>query len=289
MCENLDVLHYDLSGAFLGTPLKRPVFAKLPKEAGEHAGKIVRCVKAIYGLKSSSRDFVKALGDKILEFEHEGVKIRRLPMDNCIYQFRNAKGEEMLICHYVDDVLIGFNNPNLKDKMLKIIREQWKVTEEGPLSRFIGLNFDRHKNRLGWDVSMGPYIDKIAKRFNLVGSSPEESPMSDGFMILPEDVSEEPTATMEAEFRSLIGSLSFAAITVRWDITYAVSVLSRYLMKPNKKVIAEARRVVKYLMGTRDFKITWTTSPEKLKREEVNKLWACADASFAADVITRKP
>ena len=286
--SNLDVLHYDLSGAFLGTLLKRPVFAKLPKEAGEHAGRIVRCVKAIYGLKSSSRDFVKALGDKILEFEHEGVKIRRLSMDNCIYQFRNEKGEELLICHYVDDVLIGFNSASLKDKMLKLIREQWKVTEEGPLSRFIGLNFDRHADRLGWDVSMGPYIDKIVKRFKLTGSSPEESPMSDGFVILPEDLSEEPTEAMEAEFRSLIGSLSFAAITVRWDIAYAVSVLSRYLMKPNKKVIGEARRVVKYLMGTRDFKITWSTSPGKLKREEVNRLWACADASFAADVITRR-
>jgi hypothetical protein len=84
---------------------------------------------------------------------------------------------------------------------------------------------------------MGPYIDKIAKRFNLTGCAPEESPMSDGFTILPEDISEEPTSAMESEFRSLIGSLSFAVITVRWDIAYAVSVLSRYLMKPNRKVI----------------------------------------------------
>ena len=38
--------------------------------------------------------------------------------DISIYQFRNDKGEEMLICHYVDDVLIGFNKASLKDKML---------------------------------------------------------------------------------------------------------------------------------------------------------------------------
>ena len=30
----------------------------------------------------------------------------------------------MIIRHYVDDVLIGFNNPILKDKMLQIIGEQ---------------------------------------------------------------------------------------------------------------------------------------------------------------------
>ena len=96
--KNLNVLHYDLGGAFLCTPLKQPVFAKRPKEAGENAGKIVRCVKAIYGLNSSSRDFVKALGEKMLEFQHEGIKIRRLPMDHCIHQFLNDKDEEMIVC-----------------------------------------------------------------------------------------------------------------------------------------------------------------------------------------------
>ncbi len=35
-------------------------------------------------------------------------------------------------------------------------------------------------------------------------------------------------------------------VTIRWDIAYSVSVLSRYLMKPNRKVIAAARRVIYY-------------------------------------------
>jgi hypothetical protein len=63
-------------------------------------------------------------------------------------------------------------------------------------------------------------------------------------MITPEDIREHPTPEMEAEFRSLIGSKALASITVRWDMAYSVSVLSRYLMRPNKKVIAEAKRVM---------------------------------------------
>ena len=51
MCrKGFDVRSYDLSGAFLGTDLAREVYVKLPEEAGKYAGKIVRCVKALYGL-----------------------------------------------------------------------------------------------------------------------------------------------------------------------------------------------------------------------------------------------
>ena len=80
-----------------------------------------------------------------------------------------------------------------------------------------------------------PYIDKIAKRFN-VDFKPQETPMDAGFAMMPEDLREEHAAeemaAMETEFRSMIGSLAFASVTVRWDIAYSVSVLSRYLMKP---------------------------------------------------------
>ena len=59
-----------------------------------------------------------------------------------------------------------------------------------------------------------------------------------------EEHSAEEMAAMETEFRSMIGSLAFASVTIRWDIAYSVSVLWRYLMKPNRKVIAAARRVI---------------------------------------------
>ena len=89
-------------------------------------------------------------------------------------------------------------------------------------------------------------------------------------------------------YRSMIGSLAFASVTIRWDIAHSVSVLSRYLMKPNRKVIAEARRVIQYLMTMRDFKIRWTSEEDKLPADLRNKLWGAADASYASDVITRR-
>ena len=354
MCRRgFDVRSYDLSGAFLGTDLGRAVYVRLPEEAGEHAGKIVRCVKAIYGLKTSSRDFVKSLQERILSFEHDGCKFEKMYMDHCIYVYRGrhapglkwdkigtqrpASGfeisnhglvralrlkqefsqkeldnyslsklsydsyikvddcyykpkerEEIVLSHFVDDIICGSNSYELRERFLDHLRQQWKITDEGVLKRFVGLNFVRNETGDRWEVSMGPYIDKVCKRFNLEDARRKETPMDAGFMITPEDIREDPTPEMEAEFRSLIGSIAFASITVRWDVAYSVSVLSRYLMRPNKKVIAEAKRVIRYLKSTRDFKIRWTTEPEFVPAELKNVLWSAVDASYAADVITRR-
>jgi len=60
---------YDLSGAFLETELRdRAVYVRLPAEAGEYAGKVLLLLKSVYGLKTSGREFVQQLSERILSF-----------------------------------------------------------------------------------------------------------------------------------------------------------------------------------------------------------------------------
>ena len=279
---------YDLSGAFLAADLDREVYMKLPAECGEMAGKIVKLVKAIYGLKTSSRDYTQAFCKKVLEFEHDGCKFKQLYMDACIFRFVGKNGEEIILCHYVDDLILGTNSSDLRDKVLEHIRQKWKVTDEGQMTRFVGLNFARSSSGKKWTMSCAPYIDKIGKRFNVDDGRYPDTPMDAAFVVTPEDLKEEPTEEMMTEYRSLIGSIGFAATTVRYDIAYAVSTLSRYLMKPNSKVIEAAKRVVRYLLKTKDFCITWSTEEGDIDPERINRIWGAVDASFASDPITRR-
>jgi len=139
MCDpSFDVRSYDLGGAYLGTKLERDVYVKLPPEAGKDAGRIIRLMKAAYGLKSSGRDFVKSLSKKILEFKHGNTGFRKTFMDQCIYVFEGAEDatpfdytsdirgvgkaetsksgesakpepvrrkQKMILLHYVDDII----------------------------------------------------------------------------------------------------------------------------------------------------------------------------------------
>ena len=64
---------------------------------------------------------------------------------------------------------------------------------------------------------------------------------------------------MKSTYRSLIGSIGFCATAVRYDIAFAVSVLSRHhdLARPNTKLISAAKRAIQYLKRTRNFGIEY--------------------------------
>ena len=54
---------------------------------------------------------------------------------------------------------------------------------------------------------------------------------------------------------SAIGSLMYAAIGTRPDITFTVTVLSQYLQNPGRPHWEQAKRAIRYLKGTRDWKL----------------------------------
>jgi hypothetical protein len=51
-------------------------------------------------------------------------------------------------------------------------------------------------------------------------------------------------------YDSVVGSLMYAMICTRPNITHAVGVLSRYMSKPGKENWTTVKRVFKYLYGT---------------------------------------
>ena len=53
-------------------------------------------------------------------------------------------------------------------------------------------------------------------------------------------------------YRQLIGSLIYL-ITTRPDLSYVVSVLSRFMQEPLDNHWNAAKRVVRYIQGTKDF------------------------------------
>lgn len=131
---------------------------------------------------------------------------------------------------------------------------------------------------------MGTYIDRIVKRFKSEDSKIFKTPMDPGFVLTKDDFKEEPTEDMRGLFRSLIGSIGYAATALRFDISFAVSALNKHLARPCQTVIDAAKRVIKYLRYTRDFEIKWWTEAGVPS----NELTGSVDASFANCPITRR-
>ncbi|KAL1448409.1 hypothetical protein WDU94_012392 [Cyamophila willieti] len=92
------------------------------------------------------------------------------------------------------------------------------------------------------------------------------------FEVSPDEEAER----VEVPFRELIGSLMYISLGSRPDITYAVSFLSRYLDKPNRKVWTGAKRVLRYLQHTKRMAIVYKQSNDK-------RLVAFSDSDWAQD------
>jgi len=284
---------YDLSGAFLGTELRdRAVYIKLPKDAGIHAGKVLLLKKSVYGLKTSGRDFIHQLAEQILSFLVPGKGVsygfKRLLIDQCVFRYEDGEGNVMILLHYVDDLVIATTSLKVRDLFLAHINRKWKTTAEGKLNRYLGINYRWDEATCSCTATATAYIERIAARFGLEETRLPDSPMDAGFEMIEDDFNTPPTEEMVSLYRSLIGSIGYAATTVRFDVSYGLSVLSRFLAKPNDKLINAAKRIIKYLVKTKDLGITWKITPEDRKAGFADMIFGAVDASFAMDPITRR-
>jgi hypothetical protein len=82
-----------------------------------------------------------------------------------------------------------------------------------------------------------------------------------GFEVVESDFDVSPTYEMVSLYHSLIGSIGYVVNTVSFDVSYGLSVLTRFLVKTNDKFIHVAQRVIKYLVKTKDLGITWKITP----------------------------
>ncbi|KAL3619650.1 hypothetical protein CASFOL_034562 [Castilleja foliolosa] len=63
-------------------------------------------------------------------------------------------------------------------------------------------------------------------------------------------------------YASAVGSLMYAQVCTRPDIAYSVGMLDRYLHNPGMEHWKAAKRVLRYLQGTKDYMLTYRRSDQ---------------------------
>ncbi|GKA26081.1 retrovirus-related pol polyprotein from transposon TNT 1-94 [Tanacetum coccineum] len=121
------------------------------------------------------------------------------------------------------------------------------------------------------------YVIDTLEKFNMAGCKTACTPMNIGEKLQHEDGTEAADGTL---YRSLIGRLIYLTHS-RPDISFSVGLLSRFMHKPSKHHLRAAKRVLRYLAGTKDFGI-W------FQRTKDFKLKGYTDSDWAGSVEDRK-
>ncbi|GJY46845.1 zinc finger, CCHC-type containing protein [Tanacetum coccineum] len=126
----------------------------------------------------------------------------------------------VIICLYVDDMLIFGTGQNQVNKTKKFLSSKFSMKYMGEADVILGIKIKR-KNK-GIVITQSHYIEKILKKFNREDCSPVSTPMDPVEKLKPNTGKH----VDQLEYSRAIGCLMYAMMSTRPDIAYAVGRLS---------------------------------------------------------------
>uniref|UniRef100_A0A2N9F8E4 CCHC-type domain-containing protein n=1 Tax=Fagus sylvatica TaxID=28930 RepID=A0A2N9F8E4_FAGSY len=253
---DLELQQMDVKTAFLNGDLEEEVYMKqpegFPSNDGEHL--VCKLKKSIYGLKQASRQWYLKFHNVISSFSFvENI------MDQCIYQ--KVSGSKIcFLVLYVDDILLATNDKGLLHEVKQFLSKNFDMKDMGEASYVTGIKIhrDRFQGILG--MSQETYINKVLKRFRMNDYSPSVASIVKGDRF---NLNQCPKNDLEREqmknipYASAVGSLMYAQVYTRPDIAFAMVMLGRYQSDPGLDHWRAAKKVMRYLQGTKDYMLMY--------------------------------
>ncbi|GJV44927.1 zinc finger, CCHC-type containing protein, partial [Tanacetum coccineum] len=222
------VIHQmDVQTTFLNGDLDEQVYMKQPEgfvtPGNEH--KVCKLVKSLYGLKQAPKQWHQKFEEVVLS---SGFLLNQ--SDKCVYSKFSSSDKGVIICLYVDDMLIFGTDRNQVDKNKKFLSSKFSMKDMGEVDVILDCSL------------VSTPMDPIEKLKPNTGK--------------PVD---------QLKYSRAIGCLMYAMTSTRPDIAYAVGRLSRFTSNPSRQHWQAITRVFKYLKGTMNYGLSYMGYPSVLE------------------------
>ena len=238
---------------------------------------VYRMIRSIYGLKQASADFNSCLNDAFMK-----LGFRRSKIDPCLYTKKNSAGKLIIVCVYVDDLLILSGDEKEIRKFKNDISLIFKITDLGDVTQLLGMAIRYDKKSRILELHQQPYVERILEMYEHethVVSTPSEVDIYGKYV---KDCFNNPKEG-KYPYREGIGCLMYLANTTRPDISNAVRFLSSFVTNFTEFHVDAFKRILKYLSGTSNVGIRYVAGLNGLMA-----LSAYSDASWADDYGTAR-
>jgi hypothetical protein len=196
----------------------------------------------------------------------------------CVYKKFSGSSVAFLIL-YVDDILL-IGNDTIFLSIKDYLKSVFSMKDLGEAAYILGIKIYRDRSRRLIALSQSTYIDKILKRFKMENAKKDFLPMSHGVTLsknqCPKTVDER-VQMSGVPYASAIGSIMYAMICTRPDVSFALSVSSRYQSDPGLAHWTAVKNILKYLRRKKDMLLVYGGDEELV----VN---GYTDASFMTDI-----
>ncbi|CAI5960026.1 unnamed protein product [Closterium sp. NIES-65] len=260
------IIQKDISTAFLNGILEEDVYMTQPPGYEDGTGTVCKLKKSIYGLKQAPRCWYQKLAAVL-----EEMGFRTSSCDESL--FLKGEGEKLvLFLVYVDDILLFSSSMKEIQKVQQQLMENFKCKNLGEVKYYLGMHVERDLDHRWLKLHQEKFIKELGEKYGIENERKVATPLPAEFKLVKAAEDEGVEAEEQQQFQSLVGSLLYAAVHTRPDISFSVGQLARVVQNPSEEQVDAAERVVKYLNSHPSIGVQYSASAQvKQKGVEVLK------------------
>jgi hypothetical protein len=265
---NLQTRQLDAVNAFTNSQLDEVIYTDHPPGFSK-SGTCLQLIMALYGLRRSPYLWQHELSTTLKSFGLEPI-----PEDDCIFISKT-----IVLFVYVDDIVLMFRDQDSDEaeNLITKLKDTYDTRDLGEMNQFLNLRILRDRQARKLWVCQDTYISKIAGQFNLNNdrSRAPQSPMQIDNLCPYEGTA---TADQIHLYQRKVGSINYAAVITRPDISRAAGKLAEFMLNPGPEHHQAVDQVIRYLYGSRYYALEYNGETPK------HGLLTCSsDAAFADD------
>jgi hypothetical protein len=213
---------------------------------------VCRIQKNLYGLKQAPRVWHNTIDPFLKQ-----IGFQSTVADPCLY-YMWKDGNLVLLPLYVDDLAIASDSEALIKTVSQQLMKKFAMTLDGDLTFLLGMKIRRDRETKAIYLSSESKIEEILNDFNMASSIPATTPI-DAVTVTKDDcpptTSNEWSHMQDVPYRQCVGRLTHLSRSTRPDLSFAVSVVSRFLHNPGKRHWEVVKRILRYLKGTANLEL----------------------------------
>jgi hypothetical protein len=180
---------------------------------------------------------------------------------------------------YVDDILLIGNNIELLENVKEYLNKSFSMKDLGEAAFILGIKIYRDRSRRLIGLSQSTYLDKVLKKFKMDQSKKGFLPVLQGVKLSKTQcpvIAEDRERMSVVPYASAIGSIMYAMLCTRPDVSLAISMAGRFQSNPGVDHWTAVKNILKYLKRTKEMFLVYGGDKELVVEGYV-------DSSFDTD------
>jgi hypothetical protein len=277
--NDMETWQVDYVAAYLNSKPQAEIYIELP-EGAKVQGKIGKLNRTLYGTMDGAHNWWETLDVEMSELGYYCSKA-----DPSV-RSRHANGNITITSTYTDDTTGISSSPEEAKRAKEELGWRYEVKDLGEANMILGIHVERNRMAGTISISQRAYLERILKRFGMTDCNSKPTPLPPGITLSKDQgpkTQEDRVLMADKPYREVLGSIMYAQIGTRPDLSYAVSTLSKYASNPGITHWNALMHVLRYIKATLHYKITYGGKDFKDLRPT-----GWVDADYGGDIDSRR-